>query len=348
MLHTVLISIGVNTDRAVQLMRARQYIIRTFPDAQFSPMVTMPAEPVVSVPVNYYSNLLATFTTSLDETSLTILLKDIEQSLGSCSTLRRQGIVMMDIDLLQYDNERRHTSDWQRQYVKKLLRHLFLAFSLLVLSFIPLGRAHAESATTLLSKAIEYYQGRKYHESIIAFEQLQRHYQLNPRFIAYLGFSYYKESMYEEATEYLEKSISQLTAYSPHEQAVYLYACAESHFNLSHYQQALPYYQQALPLTTGLDAADINYHMAFCYYLDETLIPDTLVTDTLTSDTANTNVIINYFLKANRLYKEAATISPLSPLHAARLSQTTKMLRAFMREEEGYSSKSKLGFTPHP
>ena len=95
---------------------------------------------------------------------------------------------------------------------------------------------------------------------MIAFEQLQRHYQLNPRFIAYLGFSYYKESMYEEATEYLEKSIPQLTAYSPHEQAVYLYACAESHFNLSHYQQALPYYQQALPLTTGLDAADINYH----------------------------------------------------------------------------------------
>ena len=196
-------------------------------------------------------------------------------------------------------------------------------------SFFNFPRVHADSGTVLLGKAIEYYQGRKYHESILTFEKLRRKYQLNPRFTAYLGFSYYKENMYEEAVECLEESIPQLTAYSPLEQAVYLYACAESHFNLAQYQQALPYYKQALPLTTGLDAADINYHMAFCYYLDETLIPDTLVTDTIP-----VSVTVEFFLEANRLYKEAAAVSPLSPLHTARLAQTTKMLRAFMREEE--------------
>ena len=232
-------------------------------------------------------------------------------------------------------------------------------------------RAHADSGTVLLGKAIEYYQGRKYHESILTFEKLRRKYQLNPRFTAYLGFSYYKENMYEEAVECLEESIPQLTAYSPLEQAVYLYACAESHFNLAQYQQALPYYKQALPLTTGLDAADINYHMAFCYYLDETLryeteqnsyktiryetqseiatkvdtlttdsltidtlTADSLTTDSLVTDTIPVNVTVEFFLEANRLYKEAAAVSPLSPLHTARLAQTTKMLRAFMREEE--------------
>ena len=216
---------------------------------------------------------------------------------------------------------------------------LYKLIVFIVLSLIPIGQAHAESASVLLGKAIEYYQGRKYHESILAFEKLRLHYQLNPRFTAYLGFSYYKEREYEDAVACLEESIPQLTAYSPFEQAIYLYACAESHFYLSQYRLALPYYQQALPLTTGLDAADINYHMAFCYYLDEELsteidtldiLGDSIETDSIKADSVDIKVMVlrKHFGIANRLYLEASKLHPLSPLHTARLSQTTNMLRA--------------------
>ena len=327
-------------------MRARQDIISTFPDARFTPMLTTPAEPD-DRSNTLYSNLLATFTTDADEPLLVARLKDLELTLGNTAALRRQGIVMMDLDILQYAGERRHHDDWQRSYVKKLIKTLLTLIIIFIFQFSifnplqALAAGRGEQDRELLGKAIEYYQGRKYHESILAFEQLRRHYQLNPRFLAYLGFSYYKEAQYEEAAACLEESIPQLTAYSPHEQAVYLYACAESHFNLSHYQQALPYYQQALPLTTGLDAADINYHMAFCYYLDDTLCYETQSENAAITDTVPairqgliSSSPVNLFLTANRLYQEAAALSPLSPLHAARLSQTTKMLRALIKEGE--------------
>ena len=176
----------------------------------------------------------------------------------------------------------------------------------------------AEPASVLLGKAIEYYQGRKYHECILAFENLRRNYQLNPRFTAYLGFSYYKTQQYPEAVDCLEKSIPQLTAYSPQEQAVFLYACAESHFALAQYGEALPYYTQALPLTNGLDKADVNYHMAFCYYFQGT-------------DSTSVNETIQHFTTANELYKNNARQSALSELHTARLSQTENMLRALRK-----------------
>lgn len=175
-----------------------------------------------------------------------------------------------------------------------------------------------EPASVMLGKAIEYYQGRKYHESILAFEHLRRHYQLNPRFTAYLGFSYYKTQQYPEAAECLEESIPQLSAYSPQEQAVFLYACAESHFALAEYDKALPHYIHALPLTTGLDKADINYHMAFCYYFQG-------------RDSASVDRTIQHFTTANELYKKNASQTTPSELHIARLSQTEKMLRALRR-----------------
>ena len=44
--------------------------------------------------------------------------------LGDLSDLRKRGIVMMDLDLLQYGEEKHHTDDWQRAYVKQLMEEL--------------------------------------------------------------------------------------------------------------------------------------------------------------------------------------------------------------------------------
>ena len=125
----VIISVGANADRAVQMMRARSMLSKEFSDVCFTPFVTTPAAPpfpknMVRERVNVYSNLLASFTTELDEPTLTARLKQMECELDNTHDLRRQGIVMMDIDLLEYDGKQCHPEDWQRPYVKMLIKKL--------------------------------------------------------------------------------------------------------------------------------------------------------------------------------------------------------------------------------
>ena len=180
-----------------------------------------------------------------------------------------------------------------------------------------------EQDRELLGKAIEYYQGRKYHECILTFEKLRRHYQLNPRFTAYLGFSYYKEQQYEEAAECLKEGIPSLSVYSPKEQAIYFYACAESLFQLGRYEEALQYYEDALPLTDGNDSADIHFHAGFCYI-------NQIVIDTLSASEKDSLALL-HLSSANALYMQSAERGTLDDLHKARLAQTTTMLRAMQK-----------------
>lgn len=41
--------------------------------------------------------------------------------MGRTQEDRTAGIVRIDLDLLQYDNDRYHLRDWERDYIKKLL-----------------------------------------------------------------------------------------------------------------------------------------------------------------------------------------------------------------------------------
>ena len=120
---SVKISIGANADRAIQMMRARSFLTKEFSGIRFTKMVTMPAYDKPDDKL-YYSNMLATFSTELDEQSLITLLKKAELELDDTPELRKRGIVMMDLDLLQYGKEKHHTDDWQRAYVKQLMEEL--------------------------------------------------------------------------------------------------------------------------------------------------------------------------------------------------------------------------------
>lgn len=105
------------------MMRARNLLTKELEGIRFTRMLTMPAydKPKEGV---FYSNMLATFSTELNETTLITLLKKFELELDDTPELRKSGTVMMDIDLLQYDEERRHTDDWQRAYIKQLMEEL--------------------------------------------------------------------------------------------------------------------------------------------------------------------------------------------------------------------------------
>ena len=90
-----------------------------------------------------------------------------------------------------------------------------------------------------LTHAMEYFSSGKYHEALLLFQKLDKKYDLNPRFHAYMGVCYYYDWEYKKACEYLDEAIPKLDAYAPHERSVYYYAAAESHFNLEQYAEAL-------------------------------------------------------------------------------------------------------------
>jgi 7,8-dihydro-6-hydroxymethylpterin-pyrophosphokinase len=50
------------------------------------------------------------------------VLKEIEKRLGR--THNEDGIVTVDLDLLEYDGERFYHRDWERNYVKDLINEL--------------------------------------------------------------------------------------------------------------------------------------------------------------------------------------------------------------------------------
>jgi len=67
---------------------------------------------------------LASGITGLDEEQLSARLKEVERSFGRNEAKRRLGIVPIDLDILEFDGERRHLKDWERPYVKELLIEL--------------------------------------------------------------------------------------------------------------------------------------------------------------------------------------------------------------------------------
>ena len=71
-----------------------------------------------------YLNQLATGTTTLDEDTLNKRLKQMELNFGRTQAKRLLGIVPLDLDLLEYDGEKRHLLDWQRPYVKELIKEI--------------------------------------------------------------------------------------------------------------------------------------------------------------------------------------------------------------------------------
>lgn len=299
------------------MKKARKCLSCIYADIQFTRCLTSPACPGNGV----YSNMLAKINTNQTEQELVSQLKQLEQEMGDTTEQRKNGIVMMDLDILRYNKVIRHEDDWQRDYIKRLLRYTMRTFFvLLTIIFFHLPsysfsihEHNNVSDADLLAKAIEYYQGGKYHESILTFEKLGRTYRLNPRFTAYLGMSYYKEMQYEEAAKCLKRCLPELQAYSPHEQAVYAYSCAESLFQLERYTEAIEYYEQALPLVSGNDRGDVLFHNAFAHYLTQGETPE----------------VVRLFSEALSAYK--ADAANATSLQVARLKQTETMLRGMKK-----------------
>lgn len=144
-----------------------------------------------------------------------------------------------------------------------------LLASLLLMFALDAAAQQTKPDTELLGKALEYFQGGKYHESLLIFQSLDKRYKLNPRFRAYIGLCYYKEWNYKKAVEYFDKVLPQLGGLAPHELSVYYYAAGESCFQMQQYGRALPYFEKDISVCYNLEKGDVYYRIGLCHMFME-------------------------------------------------------------------------------
>ncbi len=119
-LHQIIISLASNEDQETHMAAAREQLVQLLTEARFTSAIW--TEPVNCSRKEPYLNQLCQGTTALGEGLLCEVLKETEKRLGRIHN--EDGIVAIDLDLLQYDGQRHHLRDWNRSYVKDLLNEL--------------------------------------------------------------------------------------------------------------------------------------------------------------------------------------------------------------------------------
>lgn len=121
--HLIIACVGTNVNHQSNIAKAREILDSSFADCRFSRvMLTLP---IGMDKTNVrFANMLVVFNSTLDTEEIVSKLKQIERQCGDTRLARSQGEVVMDIDLLRYDDQRFHQSDWQRHYVKTLMEEM--------------------------------------------------------------------------------------------------------------------------------------------------------------------------------------------------------------------------------
>ena len=98
----ITISLGSNTEQEQHIEEAIERLKTVFSDITFTqPQWTEP----VGVVSDRYLNCLANFTTSLSLQQLVQLLKDVETAMGDTHENHKQGIVLIDLDVIKYGDK---------------------------------------------------------------------------------------------------------------------------------------------------------------------------------------------------------------------------------------------------
>lgn len=118
--HKIIICLASNIDQKHNMEAAREQLSLLMNDLHYTSEHW--TEPVHSLRSEPYLNQLCQGTTTFGPNLLGEVLKEIEKRMGR--THNEDGIVTIDLDLLQYDDQRYHLRDWERKYVKDLLNEL--------------------------------------------------------------------------------------------------------------------------------------------------------------------------------------------------------------------------------
>lgn len=116
-----------------------------------------------------------------------------------------------------------------------------------------------------LAIALDYFGSGKYSEALRLLSALDKKYELNPRFKAYMGVCYFYEWNYEMTCKYIDPYLEQLGIYAPHERSIYYFSDAEAHFNLGEYDKSIALYERLLNVCYNKEKGDAYFKLGYCY-----------------------------------------------------------------------------------
>ena len=120
-LHNVIIALGTNYNQEPNLAEGRKQLDGMLEAVTFSRNLWTEAIGIVSPP---YLNCLVSGKTHLSLKRLKSSLKSLERTIGDSTEERCEGRIHIDIDLLEFDGERHHSADWEREYIKTLYQEI--------------------------------------------------------------------------------------------------------------------------------------------------------------------------------------------------------------------------------
>lgn len=119
--HQLFISIGTNINQEEKLSLAKNMLRGLFTNIVFSSEIW--TEPI-GIQTDEFLNCIAMASTKHGLKQIERALKQIERRCGDTKSKRTENIISMDIDILQYGDEKFHVEDWKRDYVTKLMKEL--------------------------------------------------------------------------------------------------------------------------------------------------------------------------------------------------------------------------------
>lgn len=121
-MHTILLSIGSNTYAKKNIEKAKRELAAVFGNIRFSNSCeSLPYGKKYTRP---FLNLLAVFHSDEDPQQICRKAKAIESAMGRKPEDKEKGRVVIDIDLVQYDDNVMKPRDFERDYVQNLLGSL--------------------------------------------------------------------------------------------------------------------------------------------------------------------------------------------------------------------------------
>lgn len=114
-------ALGSNTDAETHICAAKRMIENVFSDIVFSSSLL--TEPI-GIDSDKFLNCLAVAFTELSKEETEHALKCIERDCGDNEADRKESKILMDIDILEFEGEKYHIGDWERDYVKTLIKEI--------------------------------------------------------------------------------------------------------------------------------------------------------------------------------------------------------------------------------
>lgn len=122
-MNHIIMSLGSNINQQKNLATARMMIERLFTSAVFTEAIW--TEPI-GIQSDNFLNCLCRGECNLPLDNIKYHLKKIESQIGRTQEDTRNGIIAIDIDILQFNDSIFHERDWQRDYIKKLMKNISL------------------------------------------------------------------------------------------------------------------------------------------------------------------------------------------------------------------------------